>query len=62
MKEHNGDSESEILWAYIKAVNEIDDYFEYMCQSQADRDFVYRSLTGLCKSLKSHKCRGSGVK
>ncbi|WP_353500348.1 hypothetical protein [Vibrio sp. CB1-14] len=54
MEDHNGVGESEILWAYIKAVNEIDDYFEYMYQSQDDRDFVYAVLTELALSMEQH--------
>ena len=37
--------------AYQKAVNEIDDYFEYRFESQQDKEFVIGALCRLCDNL-----------
>jgi len=40
---------------YKKAVNRIDDYFEYRNESKADREMVYKILDDLTKNLKELK-------
>ena len=37
--------------AYRKAINSIDDYFEYRCESQNDQTVVHRILAELTKEL-----------
>ena len=36
-----------VLEAYAKAINKIDDYFEYRNESKVDRDFVHVVLAKL---------------
>lgn len=39
------------LDAYIKAINKIDDYFEYRCKSKEDQKKVYEILKELTDTL-----------
>lgn len=39
------------LESYIKAINKIDDYFEYQCQSQKDQQRVHKILKELTEDL-----------
>jgi hypothetical protein len=41
----------ELLECYVKAVNRLDDYFEYRCESDKDRQYVYHTLNLLSKEL-----------
>lgn len=36
-----------VLGAYVTAVNKLDDYFEYRCNSEQDRREVYKTLGNL---------------
>jgi hypothetical protein len=40
-----------ILELYIKAINEVDDYFEYRCESKKDQKKVHDILEQLTKEL-----------
>ena len=42
----------EILIAYQKAINKIDDYFEYSMESKKDQEKVHKILDDLMKKLK----------
>jgi hypothetical protein len=46
------DIESKKLELYSKAINQIDDYFEYRNESKKDREVVYKILDDLSASLK----------
>lgn len=43
------------LVAYMKAVNKIDDYFEYRCESKKDQQEVHKVLKELLGELQ--ECR-----
>ena len=38
---------------YQKAINKIDDYFEYRNESQQDKEFVHGVLSELCEGLRN---------
>lgn len=38
-------------WAYRNFVNEVDDYFEYRCESKKDQQKVYQLLQNLTERL-----------
>ena len=40
-----------MLKCYVKAINRLDDYFEYRCESDKDRKYVYHTLNLLSKEL-----------
>ena len=46
------DIDSKRLELYSKAINQIDDYFEYRNESRKDREVVYKILDKLTLSLK----------
>ena len=43
----------EYLEHYVKAINKIEDYFEYRSKSNKDTDFVYGVLDRLVNDLQS---------
>lgn len=47
--------EDKTLTAYIKTINELDDYFEYRCESKKDRAFVYKTIENLSRELQRIK-------
>jgi len=40
-----------VLEEYKKAINKIDDWFEYMNESKKDREFIHRTLNNLTIKL-----------
>lgn len=44
---------NKLLLAYQNAVNEIDDYFEYRCESDKDKRKVYKVLQTLTENLEN---------
>jgi hypothetical protein len=46
------DTLEDINILYRKAINQIDDYFEYTSESEKDRKFVYSVLNALTDKLK----------
>ncbi|MGR5254345.1 hypothetical protein ACPV5S_19310 [Vibrio astriarenae] len=54
MKKFSSQNMSEpnkILDLYVHSMNQIDDYFEYRCESDIDKRFVLQVLDELSKSL-----------
>ncbi len=48
----------ELLECYVKAINRLDDYFEYRCESGKDRQYVYHTLDLLNKELEKVAFKG----
>lgn len=46
-------SVDEILHLYRNAINALDDYFEYRCQSEQDQKYVHGVLNTLTTKLKA---------
>ena len=47
--------QEEIISAYQKTVNRIDDYFEYRNESVSDREEIHEILNGLTQTLSTLK-------
>lgn len=44
-------NKAQVIEAYVKAVNNLDDYFEYRCDSPKDKEFVLPVLAELNDAL-----------
>lgn len=45
------ENKDKILSAYGSAINKIDDYFEYTCESKQDQEFVHKILDNLTEEF-----------
>lgn len=57
--ESRGSTTNKRLNLYMKAINDIDDYFEYACASRIDQTEVHMILEELTNSLKRTQCQQS---
>ena len=53
--QHKLHRQKELVTAYQKTINRIDDYFEYSNNSIGDRQYVHELLADLSKKLKQIK-------
>lgn len=42
---------TKLLSHYQRAINKIDDYFEYRCESEKDKQYVYKVLAELTEDI-----------